>query len=141
MFGCLRLQSLLYPKLWMLAWLSSGSSGSQYFGQKYCGSGCFCHVFMEPPRRPWTKIKSINGSGEEARSRRPSGPRVSSSVGAGRRLFDHTDVRPRQNEMDNFCFSFGLDRSVSVEEGACEDLEKRVAESSRTAFMSDDGAC
>lgn len=71
-------QSESYPKLWMLTFRIPGSIGNQYCGQKKIWSLPFRHVLKEPPRRPWTNITSISGSGDECTNRKPNGPRTPS---------------------------------------------------------------
>ncbi len=38
------------------------------------------HVLIDPPRRPWTNIRSTRGSADECSSRRPLGPACPVSV-------------------------------------------------------------
>ena len=44
------------------------------------------HVFVDPPRRPWTKMKSTAGSGGAWSRTRPREPITFSGVSEGRRL-------------------------------------------------------
>jgi hypothetical protein len=87
MLGFVLPQSLSYPKLWMEAFANSGSFGSQYRGQNSCSSSPERHVFIDPPRRPCTKTRSIKGSGAENRVLKPSGP-IASSLSVGCVLAD-----------------------------------------------------
>lgn len=73
-------QSELYPKLCIRTFLNSGSLGSHSFGQKCSGFLVLLQVFLEPPRRPWTNIKSTSGADGIWSRLRPSGPIASSEV-------------------------------------------------------------
>jgi hypothetical protein len=78
-------QSALYPKVWMLTFLKAGSRGSQFWGQNFFESLPFLHVLMEPPRRPWTKMKSTKGSAAKCNKCSPRGPLTSSMASLARR--------------------------------------------------------
>jgi hypothetical protein len=78
MIGFVLCQSLMYPKLWTDALANPDSLGNQSRGQNSCSSSSNRHVFIDPPRRPCTKIRSIRASGAEYRIRKPSWPILSS---------------------------------------------------------------
>jgi hypothetical protein len=66
--------------------LNLGSAGSHCWGQKCPISSDLLHVFREPPRSPWTNMKSIRGSKGACSNVRPRGPRNSSLDSLPRRM-------------------------------------------------------
>lgn len=90
---CELAQSESYPKLCTLTLRRPGSVGSQNCGQNSRWSIPLRHVLIEPPRNPWTKMRSMSGSGEGWRSLSPSRPRVPSSAWTSLRFLPQEAVK------------------------------------------------
>jgi hypothetical protein len=115
----------------MDALANSGSFGSHCRGQNSCSSSSKRHVFIDPPRRPWTKMRSIRGSGAENNVRKPSGPIASSfsttCVRADPKLRAKKELPLRLSDFDrSSCPSVGV-FSVAESVGASERDEGKTS--------------